>query len=168
MITLEYRKCGPPTSPERAVSQNIQHAVDIPDVEFDRYMIVYTDREDCEGLEAPAGTGLSSVPSGDRVTYEPNGVGWVSRLSIGCYKGERIVGRLNFYNEAANHPESCVDPDGLVLLWFSLDHFDRSLDLLRHESNLSLSLLRNAVGGTELSPPVGALLTGQELVGEQD
>lgn len=168
MITLEYRKCGPPTSRERAVNQNIQPPVDILDVGFDRYMIVYNDREDCEALEAPAGTGLSSGPSGDRVTYEPNGVQWASRLSIGCYKGERIVGRLHFCNEAANPPESSVAPDGLVLLWFSLDHFDRILDLLRHESNLSLSLLRNAAGGTQLSPPVGALLIGPELVGEQD
>ncbi len=136
-------------------------------VDFDHFMIVYSDHMDCEGddlLRLSLLTGLMLGHNSPSQDEQPSGTG---ETTIGCYLGDRVVGSINFYANREHHPRSSIDEAGLVNLWFPLACFPHVLAILYHKKNLSLSLISTDLNGVELTAPMGSLLTWPEPTGRE-
>ncbi len=169
MITLEYRKCEY-TAPPQVVVQPKEPArsVDARDVEFDRYMIVYSDSAGCEGAALAARSSLSALMLGDNQVGLAGGAYRAGATSIGCYSGDSLVGTINFYGESVAAPQSCIAPDGLLVIWYPLAAFPQILNILQSERHLGLSVVCTALDGSRLTPAMGSLLTLPRPVGQKD
>jgi hypothetical protein len=165
MITYSFRTYAYPPAPV-TVPDPLVSSPDERQVEFDRYMIVYSDTAGCQGEGLAARSSLTALMLGDYRTGGDEGPCRAGTTSIGCYKGDKLVGSINFYGELMEHLESNVTADGLVVLWYPQCSFGNVLSLLQRERQLSLSVVCKALDGSPLVPPLGALLTWPELTGE--
>ncbi len=136
-------------------------------VDFDRTMIVYSDHTDAEENDRIRLSPITALLLGDDSLSRGEAPSGSGETAIGCYQGARFVGSINFYGNREHHPESNVDPNGLVHLWYPLACFPHVLALLHHEKNLSLLLICADLDGTVLTPPMGALLTWPEPIGRE-
>ena len=134
-------------------------------VDFDRFMIVYSDHMDCEDNDLLRLSPITGLMLGRNSLPKDEQLCGTGETTIGCYLGDRLVGSINFYADREHRPESNMDAAGLVNLWFPLVCFPHVLSILYHEKNLSLSLISTDLNGVELSPPMGALLTWPEPTG---
>ncbi len=167
MDTLEYRKHGKRLVTDRAAWRRPSPACNELDVLFDHYMIVYGDHAAGSSDDCARYSALSAVMLGDNRTEPGDGLCRAGATSIGCYRGDRFVGSLNFCSEADGHPEDTVDSEGFVALWYPLSCFVHILELLRHERRLSLSLIRSALDGSLLRSPIGAVMNLPEPLGRE-
>jgi hypothetical protein len=165
MITYSLRTYAYPSAPV-AVPDPLVSPPDEFQVEFDRYMIVYSDSVNCEGEALAARSSLTALMLGDYRTEGSDGAWRAGATSIGCYKGDRLVGSINFYGQLEEPPQSNMTADGLVVLWYPQCCFANVLGLLQRERHLSLSVVCKALDGSQLLPAMGALLTWPEPTGE--
>ncbi len=136
-------------------------------VDFDRYMIVYSDHMDHDDAQLPRLAPITSLMLGHNTGSTEDECSGTGETTIGCYEGDRFVGSINFYSKSERHPASSVDAEGLIHLWFALPCFPHILNVLYHERNLSLSLIGTDLDGKVFSPPMGAVLTWPEPTGRE-
>ena len=144
-----------------------QAARDECSVDFDRTMIVYSDHMDHDDAQLSRLSPVTSLMLGHCLCSQEDELDCTGETTIGCYLGDRFVGSLNFYSNPERHPQSRVDSEGLIHLWFPLPCFTHILAILRHEKRLSLSLISTDLNGLPFTPPRGALLTWPEPTGEE-
>ncbi len=162
MVTLESRKHVGVSSPRSRYQRSGEYSID-----FDHYMIVYGDHSDYGGDGLSRRSALTALMLGDRNPRSDDLLCRSSDTSIGCYQGNRLVGSINFYPSAGGHPNSTVDADGLLILWYPLASFPHILQVLLHEKELTLSLVRDDLDGEQLQSPMGSLLTWPEPTGRE-
>ncbi len=159
MVTLESRKHAGLTpsgssSPLSRYQRSGEYSID-----FDHYMVVYGDHSDYGADALPRRSARTALMLGDRAPRSDDPLCRSGDTSIGCYQGNRLVGSINFYPPAGDHPNSMVDADGLVVLWYPLASFPHILQVLLHEKELTLSLVRDDLDGRQLQSPMASLLT---------
>ncbi len=167
MVTLESRKnagvaSSSLSSPRSRYERSGEYSID-----FDHYMIVYGDHSDYAADALPGRSALTALMLGDRAPRSNDLLCRSGNTSIGCYQGNRLVGSINFYAPAGGHPSSTVDADGLLVLWYPVASFPHILQVLLHEKDLTLSLVRDDLDGRELQSPMGSLLTWPEPTGRE-
>ncbi len=135
--------------------------------DFDRYLIVYSDHMDHDDAQLPRLAPITSLMLGQDTRSPEHECSLIGETTIGCYQGNRFVGSINFYSNPERHPESSVDPEGLIHLWFALPCFPHILSILHRERNLSLSWIGTDLDGKVFSPPMGALITWPEPTGRE-
>ncbi len=155
----------PKLSTPRRVSAS--SAPEESNVDFDHYMIVYTDYMDRDDAQLPRLAPIIPLMLGHNTRSPEDECSVTGETTIGCYQGNRFVGSIDFYSNPERHPPSSVDSEGLIHLWFPLPCLPHILSTLYHERNLTLSLIRADLNGRVFSPAIGALLTWPERTGRK-
>jgi hypothetical protein len=106
------------------------------------------------------------------VIYSNNLAGQLSSIwragmtSISCYMDSEFVGEIKFFPETVLQPPSFRDPNGVICLYFPLSDFQTVLTLVNGNKPLYLLFVEKDDQNNPLNPPVGAISTAQQPVGD--
>jgi hypothetical protein len=109
-------------------------------VEFNKYIVVYSNNV----------TGNLSSP-------------WrAGCTSIDCYKDDKFVGVISFYQTAEKMHGGYIDGNGVIVVEYPIGEFEDVMLVLRSFTNLYLLFVEKDLAGTRLAHPVGAVMTFQK------
>ena len=109
-------------------------------IEFNKYIVVYSNN---------FGANLSSP--------------WrAGETSINCYKDDKYVGCIVFYESAERLRGGYIDANDVVVIEYPIDKFEDIMRILKTFISLYLLFVEKDSQGTPLAHPVGAVMTFQK------
>jgi hypothetical protein len=131
--------------------------------------------EKIKNIMAPASPLPPSVHNGEytidfnkyNVVYSNNVTGnlwspWrAGNTSIDCYKDDKFVGVISFYETRENMRGGYMGGNGVVVIEYPISEFEDIMRILKTFTNLSLLFVDRDLNGNLLTHPVGAVMTFQ-------
>lgn len=124
-----------PAIPLPPITHNGEYSVD-----FNKYIVVYS----------------------NNVTGNLGSTWRAGETSIDCYKNDKFVGVICFYETTERMHGGYIDSNGVVVIEYPIREFKDIMRILKTFNNLSLLFVERDLNGTPLTHPVGAVMTFQQ------